>query len=599
MPAGLTGLPYLVTRRTVLAGSGALAIAAMSPTLGVDNTIRTWRRYADCRIGQIHVAIAEPVARPTPAKPALVCLHRSPVSGIEFAAFQAVMATDRQVLCPDTVGYGGSDSVASQPAIEDYAAALADALIALGYGEGGEGAIDVVGSHTGALIAVALATSYPGLVRALVLPGVPLFPEADRPSLLQRWGQPRPFIRDPGYVGRSYRDTVIDAADGLSPARRHALFTTQLRSGMDSHFGLVAAFRYDTENALARIRQPVLLPVLNETLGPNTRAAAAFIRNATLLDRPTLGSRAWDLQPERVASDCREFLDALPRQKASAGTLPDKGPTRDSSNVRRWRSYARTRYGQLHMRSGAPKHTDRAPIVLLHQSPLSGLIFEELIAELCTDRIVHAVDTPGFGDSDGPRRQPEIADYAAATAEGLRDLGAGPFDVFGFHTGSCIAAELARQSPDLVRRLILCGVPYYEASRRLEMQNRFLRPYAFWNDPDYVDEMYRRIVINGDPAVDAKRRLQRFTDRMLAGPNGEWGPRAVFAWDADAGLAAIRTPTLFMAFEEVMTEPTRKAHRRMPGAQFRYLPDLGMMGFMTKPAIVAAAIRDYLDGERR
>ncbi|HNP65997.1 MAG TPA: hypothetical protein PKH39_18860 [Woeseiaceae bacterium] len=66
--------------------------------------------------------------------------------------------------------------------------------------------------------------------------------------------------------------------------------------------------------------------------------------------------------------------------------------------------------------------------------------------------------------------------------------------------------------------------------------------------------------------------VQRFTDRLLAGPNGEWGPRAAFAWGADQGLAGISAPTLLMAFREFMTQTTRGAHRLMPDASTRTCP---------------------------
>ena len=44
----------------------------------------------------------------------------------------------------------------------------------------------------------------------------------------------------------------------------------------------------------------------------------------------------------------------------------------------------------------------------------------------------------------------------------------GPIDACGYHTGAFIATELALRHPDLVRRVVLIGIPFYEGSERSE-----------------------------------------------------------------------------------------------------------------------------------
>ncbi len=600
-------LSHKVTRRAVLSASGALLFGVSLPRVGRSAAVRIWRHYATCRYGQIHFRSAEPVDGSGADRTPLVCLHQSPGSALEYVEFQAVMATDRRVLCPDTAGYGASDGPTNQPDMDDYGAALAEALTALGYGAGGAGAVDVLGFHTGNFIAAALAVQRPDLVRRLVMPSIPYFVPAAREARRQQYAQPRPYFTDPEYLGASYRRLVLELDNGVPIERRHQMFVSRLRAGPESHFGFDAVFRYDADAALRAITQPVLMPILNETLAEPTRQAAALITNGELVERPDLDGLVWFLQPAEMANVIRPFLDRPPPRRAApavaaaqAPVWPAPGEPAEPRAVRHWRHYADNRYGQQHFTSASPAASDKTPLVLFHQSPLSAVIFKELIAALATDRTVHAADTPGFGDSDGPSAQPAMADLGGATAEALRDLGYGPgghgpLDLFGFHTGAFLATEVARQAPELVRRVILCGVPYYPAETRLEMQNQFLSPYAFFTDPNYVDRMYQRIVVDGDPDAPPRRRLERFTDRMRAGPKGEWGPRAVFAYDADRGLAGITQPTLLMAFDEVMTEPTRKTQALMPGAEFLQLAGVEMMGFMKEPARVAGAMRGFLD----
>ncbi|HNP65996.1 MAG TPA: hypothetical protein PKH39_18855 [Woeseiaceae bacterium] len=52
---------------------------------------------------------------------------------------------------------------------------------------------------------------------------------------------------------------------------------------------------------------------------------------------------------------------------------------------------------------------------------------------------------------------------------------------------------------EVLRLLVLCGVPYYAAEKRAEIQDKFLKPYVFWKGPEYFDAMYKRIAVNGDP----------------------------------------------------------------------------------------------------
>lgn len=595
------------SRRTVLVGSGGLMLAAGLPRLVGAAEVRIWRHYADTRFGQMHFRSAEPADGSGADRTPLVCLHQSPGSALEFVEFQAVMASDRRVLCPDTAGYGASDGPTTQPDMDVYGEALADALTALGYGAGGAGPVDVLGFHTGNFVASALAVQRPDLVRRLVMPSIPYFPPDSREDRRQQYAQPRPYFTDPDFVGSSYQRTVLERDNGVPIQRRHDMFVSRLRAGPDSYFGFDAVFRYDAESALAGISQPVLLPVLNETLGEPTRQASVFIKNGKLLERPDLNGLVWFLKPDEMADLIRPFLDRPPRRASAAPAAAAVARTQSAggeadrpSGIRHWRHYANNRYGQMHFTSATPAASDKPPVVLFHQSPLSAVIFKELTAALAGARTVHGADTPGFGDSDGPSAQPTMADLGGATAEALMDMGygsadRGPVDLFGFHTGTFLATEVARQAPGLVRRVILCGVPYYVADERLTMKNKFLSPYAFFTDPDYVDRMYKRIVIEGDSSTPPRARLERFTDRMRAGPNGEWGPHAVFAYDADAGLAAITQPTLLMAFDEVMTEPTRQAQALMPEAEFLQLSGLDMMGFKSQPERVARAINEYLD----
>ena len=87
------------------------------------------------------------------------------------------------------------------------------------------------------------------------------------------------------------------------------------------------------------------------------------------------------------------------------------------------RQYLGSRFGQLHLRIARPSSaSSRRPVVCFHLSPVSGAIYENLLAELGHDRVALAPDTPGYGASDGPAQPPSIEDYAATMGEMLAAL---------------------------------------------------------------------------------------------------------------------------------------------------------------------------------
>ena len=127
------------------------------------------RAYFECRYGQLHVRTAFPSTGGFDELTPLVCLHESPRSSAAFGAFLPAMATDRSVYACDTPGYGESDPPPTAPSVADYAAAIGDFLDGLRLRE-----TDVVGTGTGAAIAVELALARPEVVRRLVLAAPPL-----------------------------------------------------------------------------------------------------------------------------------------------------------------------------------------------------------------------------------------------------------------------------------------------------------------------------------------------------------------------------------------------------------------------------------------
>src|SRR5947209_19051942 len=95
----------------------------------------------------------------------VVLLHQTPRSVDEYRdVLPALAARGYRAIAFDTPGFGESAPVEGEPSIENWAAALSEAIAGLGIEQ-----FALVGHHTGGVIAVELATREPERILALVL----------------------------------------------------------------------------------------------------------------------------------------------------------------------------------------------------------------------------------------------------------------------------------------------------------------------------------------------------------------------------------------------------------------------------------------------
>jgi pimeloyl-ACP methyl ester carboxylesterase len=168
------------------------SLAKRSKSTMPAHAVRTRRAYFDCRFGQLHVRTAFPTTGGFDEQVTLFCLHADQSSSRAFARFLPEIADVRSVYAPDLPGLGESDPSPAS-GVSEAAGAVSDLADDLRLRQ-----IDVLGVHTGALVAQHLAAARAELVRRLVLVGVPA-------------AEPLPTIRQPALVMR----TRLDAPDSL------------------------------------------------------------------------------------------------------------------------------------------------------------------------------------------------------------------------------------------------------------------------------------------------------------------------------------------------------------------------------------------------
>ena len=265
------------------------------------------------------------------------------------------------------------------------------------------------------------------------------------------------------------------------------------------------------------------------------------------------------------------------------------------------RGYVDSRFGQTHYYTYAPATGPgpKTPIAFFHQNPRSAVDFEPLTSELGKDRLVMAFDTPGYGMSDRPGAPPSMAELSASMAESLTALGYGKkrqVDVFGFHTGAFIAAELAVAQRDMVRRLVLSGIAYYDPEFRKKRAAALNRDEAIPEDAGAIVRQWYTVVNARTPGIPIARAARVYIDQIRALNKGWYGSNAVLGFDPNDRLPKINQPVLIVQPHEMLLNETRAAQRELlPKATMVEIPEATKDVFDLVPQDYARHMRAFLD----
>jgi len=208
-------------------------------------------------------------------------------------------------------------------------------------------------------------------------------------------------------------------------------------------------------------------------------------------------------------------------------------------------------------------------------------------------RTVIGIDQRGHGHSpDGPwtLSYQLMADDTAAV---IGQLGLGPVDVVGQSDGGDIALLLARDHPELVRRVVISGANLRSALTPEEVRQR-----------------------RGWSSEQLSAKLQKISDSLPPSYRPDYGRvspdgpdhwmtllgKCYFMWIEPvvidpAELKKITAPVLVMAGDRDQTplEETVEIYRGVPHGQLFIVPGTGHGTLQTRPDLVNPAILEFLD----
>jgi pimeloyl-ACP methyl ester carboxylesterase len=583
--------------------AGGLPLRSRIHVIDDATTPRILRRIVAVEGRRIHL-------RHAGSGPRLLLIHGSPASSEFLLPVIAQLAPHYSCLAPDTPGFGESDPLpGGARTIAAAAAATAELLDALRFGP-----CLVLGTHTGAAIALELAVQRPDLVGGLLLDGVALFDAAEE-HLFDGYFEPVLVDDRGGHFARTWtriRDMFIwfpwtshapERLNGtdLPPVTSTHRWVSMLFQAAPNYAEIYRAAIAYTERALeaaaAQTRPAVYLAHDRDMLAPHLSRLPPL----KPVDRIEVVSSAPGMWAAAVERGLAGLLHSV---TVAAGALqpPLVEPRADAAADR----FVELPHGQMRLRRfgnpGAP------PLLLLHDAPGSGVTLRALAAALTAAWCVWVPDLPGCGASQPlAAAEPTLEDYAAALEPLLSTLSSAAVAVYGCGCGAALALQIACRYPTRCRHLLLDELLLADADAPLP-DARFCAQITLAADGSHWFGTWQRLRDSQIfwPWYDTSARgLLRLPGNFGGEFLHEWTaqvlqqhatahclPRAVVAADVRGMLAAASPP---------LTVMVRRGHPLLAPALRvqRALPRLAVVAYegADRAAELDRLLRDHIAGD--
>lgn len=222
--------------------------------------------------------------------------------------------------------------------------------------------------------------------------------------------------------------------------------------------------------------------------------------------------------------------------------------------------------------------------------------FERQIAS--RGRQVISFDAPGIGGST-PYRRPRRLPGLARTVMGMLDeLDVDAVDVLGVSLGGVVAQQLAHQSPERVRRLVLAATT--PGLGGLPGSPTALLPLASprrYGDPAYYRNIAGRLY-GGLARTDPATLLRSMGELRVPSVSGYVGQLwAISGWSSMPWLHTLVQPTLVLAGDDDPLVPVvngRILAWRIPDSSLHIVQGGGHLFILERPAEIADLVTDFL-----
>jgi len=254
------------------------------------------------------------------------------------------------------------------------------------------------------------------------------------------------------------------------------------------------------------------------------------------------------------------------------------------------KGYAETSEGQVHYRE--VKRVSGTPLVLLHQTASSGMMFERMMTLLKDDFHTIALDNPGFGASFQPPSGFSIRYISDSLYAALHQLGVESCFIFGHHSGSAIAVQMAHDHPNFIQKMVLSGPPLLNETQ-INGLKASLKPFAIAEDGSHLTQVWQRIRKRDlSLPLDVVHREVLLTQSAREAAQAAF--QAVFEQPFQSQLEALEIPILVMAGEhDTLRASLEPAFSILKNGAMKVIPNQGPYICDQNPQAVADILKEF------
>lgn len=234
------------------------------------------KHYIDGPFGQVHIRQWGEDSVQAP----LICLTPSPFSSVAYTSLAPMLCGNRKVFAVDYPGYGLSDACLNEPSIADFAEAVQAVIDVVSP----DRPVDLLGFHTGCLVATETSLLCADKVGRLVLIDVPFFDQAKQAELLAKTPVLSTIEPELSGLEQAWDFCIGKRLEHIPLPRAYDMFLDYVGAGENANAAFRAAFQYQCEQRFTELAHPTWVIATAGGLFDASVRASGLIPNSNLIE---------------------------------------------------------------------------------------------------------------------------------------------------------------------------------------------------------------------------------------------------------------------------------------------------------------------------